>query len=266
MNIDEYQKAVKEIHVDTDKIKTRFENELYDKSKDKLNPIFFRRPVFLCFMSLVLILVLVSTNLLSQGNTSNFSITVYASDKNNEFILSDTPVTLSASTQFNMDGITNGETSVVNFDLNLKCKGENIKKITYQLSDKEITKENMEDAIAWFAENVSYVAGSDLRNRNDKSIYEYYSSGNQCFLTKMIGNAYSVDYENQNDKNYALVISLYKNKKGNFTAKDFTITVNISLNDGKSLEEQIVVHPLVGSISSMNGSQDLPKIQMMLKH
>ena len=268
MNIHEYKKAAQEIHVNTDKIKYRFEKTLYRKSKDKnkFNLANVKKPLLMCIASFILIFIIISANLLTGGNASNFSITVYASDVNNEFILSDTPITLTTSNQFNMQGITNNEIGTINFNLNLKCEGDNIESITYKLSDKIISINNRGGAVAWFAENDSYIISSSSKSIKDESVYESYSYDNKCFVTKMIGNAYSVDYDNQNNKNYALVISLYKNNKGDFIAKDFTITVIISLNNGTSLKRYILVHPIIGDVSNYKTPVDLPKIQMTLKH
>jgi len=268
MNIKEYKEAVQEIHVDTDKIKWRFENTLYKKAKDNnpFNLVTFKKPILMCIVSFIIIFVLISTNLFSGGNASNFSITVYASDVNDELILSDKPITLSTSNELNMLGITNNTTGTVNFGLNLKCKGDNITSITYKLTDKIISRDNRQVAVAWFAENDSYIISSNPENINDESVYESYSYDNKCFFTRMIGNAYSVDYANQNNKHYALAISLFKNKNGDFAAKDFTITAIIKLSDGKSLKRYILVHPLIGDVSNYKGPIDLPKLQMTLKH
>jgi hypothetical protein len=266
MNLSDYKKAVQEIHVNSDKIKLRFEKEINEKSKDKRTCNYiFKRPILTCLVLCILIFTFTFMIVLSGGNASNFTITVYASVKNDNLVLSDTPITLSTSSQFNMQGIENDEAGSVKFDLNLICKGDNIEKITYKLSDKIITKENRGEAVAWFAESDSYIIGSGSENIKDERIYESYSYDNKCFLTKMVGNAYSVEYENQNNKNYALVLSLNKNNKGNFTAQDFTITVNILFNDGTSLKRYIFVHPIIGDVTNYK-EPHLPKIQMMLKH
>lgn len=276
MNINKYKSAMEEIDIDTHKIRSGFENTLYQKNKDKniSHLAIVKKPLLICIASFLLIAVLISTNLLTDGNSSDFSLTVYASDVNKELDLSDTSVTLSASNQFNMQGITNNETGTVNFDLKLKCEGNNIESITYKLSDEIITKENRGRSVAWFVENDSFLISDSLVKsdkspfetyKEDENVYEIYRDDTKYYLTRMVGSAYSVDYENQQNKNYAIAISFQKDNKGDFIAEDFTITVTISLNDGSSLERYIEVKPVIGNILNDYKSDDLSKIQMTLK-
>lgn len=267
MNIDKYKKAMQEIPVNTDKITNGFVNMIYEKSKYRrmFRPMYLRKAVILCLVSFVIVYV-ISINLFNDGSNSNYTITVYASEIKKEIILSDTPITLSTSNKFNALGITNNETGSINFDLNLKCEGENIKNITYKLSDKAISIADRHEVVAWFAENTSYDTETNLIPMDDENVYESYSYNNKRSVTKMIGNLYSVDYENQNDKHYALVISLDKDDEGNFIADNFTITVMLTLTDGTTLKKQISVHPIIGDVTNYKTPNDMPKIQMSLKH
>jgi len=269
MNIEEYKGAMQEVHVNTDKIKLRFENTIDGKTKQEkiIHPYNFNKKILVCVMSFILIFVLVNFIPLTKGDSSKFTITVYASDLNKELFLSKTPITLSTSNQFNIQAITNegmeGETGSINFDLNFKCEGKNIKKITYQLSDKTISRENRDEAVAWFAENDSYGTISNSISSEDVSVYRAYrdDTNHTCYVTKMIGNRYCVDYENQNDKQYALEINLFQNEKGELEAKKFTITVILTLDDGSTLEKHILVRPLIAETSEY----DISKIAITLK-
>ena len=270
MNIEEYKRAMQEVYVSTDKIKLRFQNTIDEKMKHIkiVHPHNFNKKILVCVMSFILIFVLVNFIPLTKGDISKFTITVYASDLNKELFLSKTPITLSTSNQFNIQAITNegkdSETGSINFDLNFKCEGKNIRKITYQLSDKTISRENRGEAVAWFAENDdSYGTFPDSTSNEDVSVYRSYrdNTNHTCYVTKMIGNSYSVDYENQNDKQYALEINLFQNEKGELEAKKFTITVILTLDDGSTLEKHILVRPLIADTSEY----DISKIAITLK-
>lgn len=269
MNIEEYKKAMIEVSVDTDKIKSRFEKEINEKVKGKKVNILilYKRPIFICILSAVLVFTFSNLDRLNGGPVSNYTLTVYASSLDKEFVLSDEPITLSNSNQFNLQAISNkgenNETGSVNFDLNFKCEGRNIKNITYKLSDKIITRDNRGEAVAWFAENIQYNTVLNLKQDNDKSVYRILSSNQKStyFVTKMIGNFYCVDYENQNDKHYSLEINLSKDDKGKLTAKEFTITVILTLDDGTTLEKHILVTPLIANTLDYGVS----KIEMTLE-
>ncbi len=271
MNIEEYKRAMQEVNVDKDKIKLRFESSMDEKKKKHLRivqPNNFNRKIRICVTSLILIFMLINVKSLNNADVANFTITVYASDLNKELLLSKNPVSLSTSNQFNIQAITNegknSETGSVNFDLNFKCEGKNIRKITYQLSDKTISRENRSEAVAWFAENDdSYGTIPDSTSNEDVSVYRSYrdNTNHTCYVTKMIGNSYSVDYENQNDKQYALEINLFQNEKGELEAKKFTITVILTLDDGSTLEKHILVRPLIADTSEY----EISKIEITLK-
>ncbi|MFA9462711.1 MAG: hypothetical protein ACERKN_00305 [Velocimicrobium sp.] len=268
MNIEEYKMAMQNVYVNTDKIVFRFENtvDLQSKRGKKPRAFNFKKVIFACAMTVVLLSVLLNYKPLATRNVSNFTITVYASDLNKELILSDNPITLSTSSQFNIKAISNegneNSTGSINFDLNFKCDGENIKDITYQLSNQTISRENKEKALAWFAENASYNTNYNSLYKDDKDVYRVYRNDTThiYYVTKMIGNAYTVRYENQDDKNYALELNLFKDDNNNLTAKNFTITVTITLNDGTTLEKHILVRPLIAGTSDY----EVDKLEVLL--
>lgn len=257
MNIDDYKKVMQSYSVDTNRIKSRFaetkEKKSYQASRN-------RKCFFICVILTALIFLLFNLNIANDKNISNYTLSVYASSREMEKTLSDIPIIL--TNEFKMMGITNEgneyEEGTINFDLNFRCKGENIKKITYKLSDKLISCENRYIYEAWFAENAPYDTAAD----SDKSVYVKAGRVGEkyAFVTKMIGSSYTVNYENQNDKNYELEIQLKPDKKGNMTAKEFIITVIITLNDDTEIEKHILVHPLNYSTSGNTH----PKIEMRL--
>ncbi|WP_461207021.1 hypothetical protein [Clostridium sp. DL1XJH146] len=253
----EYKRAMQEIHINTDDVRLKFENRIQRKTKrEKIFEIIeFKKPIYVYGILLTLIIGLISINLSTDANVSNFTITAYASELNEKLTLSNEPITLSAFNQFNNLNITNDETGIITFDLNLKCEGESIKSITYRLADKNITRDNRNMAVAWFAENDSYNINSTEQYINDKSVYESYKYDNKYFVTKMIGSVYSVEYIDQNDKNYALAINLNKDHKGEYNAEKFTITVLITLDNGTVVEKHIFVKPIIA---------DMPVIEITL--
>lgn len=257
MNIDDYKKAMQSYSVDTNRIKSRFEEtkekKSYQASRNK-------KCIFVSVILTALISLLFNFNKANDKNISDYSFSVFASSREMEKTLSDIPIIL--TNEFKMMEVSNmgneyAEGSI-NFDLNFRCMGENISKITYKLSDKLISCENRYKYEAWFAENSPY----DITANSDKSVYmrlgkvgEKYS-----FVKKMIGSSYTVNYENQNDKNYELEIQLKPDKEGNMTAKEFIITAVITLNDGMKIEKHILVHPLKYRTSGNTP----PKIEMRL--
>lgn len=281
MRLNEYKEALREVIVDTDKIKDRFEKNIQKipnkngKRKSNFPKLFIKRPIVFGLTSLIIIFCVIFIDFMDAGKVSDFSIKVYAADKKSEQLLSDKPVSISLSNDFKMAGFSNDEIGNINFNLNFICEGDNIENITYQLSDQEITVYNKQQEVAWFVENDSYLLGATGENDVDQiidedemineGIYESFRDDKMCFVTKMIGNKYSVKGTDQNNKHYGLVINLFKDDKDEFTARNFIITVSVTLTDGTVIKKYISVEPYVGDLLNYKTSEDMPKLQMSLK-
>lgn len=267
MNMEEYKKAMNEISIDTEKVKNRF-RETKDKNTYKcLN---YKKLAFVFIMPIILIFTVSIFSFFNTESIPNITLKVYAADSSEEKSLSRIPVVLNTLHQPNMQSITNkgktDETGSVTYNLSFQCIGENIKSITYKLSDKEITRENRGEAVAWFAESCKYYSYfesiADPENTlHDKSIYLKIREFDNLMVTKMIGSSYTVDYENQNDKQYLLEINLNSDGKGKLVAKNFIINVIITMNSGKTVEKQIFVKPLEVEQSH----NEIYQIEMTLK-
>lgn len=261
MNMEEYKKAMQEVHINTDVVKSRFEET---KVKNINKSLCYKKSAFVLAMSVILVVIVPILNSFKTESIPDITLKVYASDLNKERVLSSIPVTLSTLHQPNLQAITNkgerNETGSINYNLSFQCVGENIKNITYKLSDKEITRENRGDVVAWFAENYSHSV-RNFNYENEKSNYRIIQENDNLIVTKMIGSSYTVDYENQNNKQYLLEINLNSDDKGNLTAENFIINVIITMNNGKILEKQILVNPLEVEQSDNN----IYQIEMRLK-
>jgi len=136
----------------------------------------------------------------------------------------------------------------VNFNINFACKGENIESITFSCNDQAVTINNRLHAAAYFVENITiptdeyqnYRLGTDTN-----FIYGFYGDNeNTASVTKLIGNTYTVSYEEQGKNQYGLVVAASVDETGNYQTDKLTIQVDIKMTDGSSLHKEIDMKPL----------------------
>ncbi len=245
MNINEYKEAMEEISVSSIEVEAALQ-----KKMNKDNEIKTKRtiPVY-TIMAILLIAFVFANDILV--NKPEISITVYAAETGeipltNEFAnfkVNATPI--SASSTIDKQG--NYQDSTVNYNIWFKCEGQDIKAITYNCSDRDITRGNRSKASAYYVENITMPVEEYKHydwKKDDTIISGWYGIGEtEAQVTKMIGSSYTVSYDQQMNKQYGLVIAATVDEEGNYTVEDTTIKVTIEMQDGSIQKKQLLVHP-----------------------
>lgn len=241
MNMDQYKKSMSEI-----KVKNMKTEDLLKKNSSKTRKLRVVKLIPILF-SVIFAVILMDV----YRDTPDISINVYAAEKEitltKDFIdlqLTANPL-IGSST---IDSKGNKYDSFVNYNINFACKGENIETITFTCNDQTVTMNNRLRADAYFVENINiptdeynnYKLGTDA-----DFIYGFYGENEDtASVTKLIGNTYTVAYEEQGKSQYGLVIAASVDETGNYQTDKLTIQVDIKMTDGSSLHKDIVMKPL----------------------
>ncbi len=244
MNINQYKKSMDEIIAD----KIEF-NDLLRKNVNKVNKYKFIKEISVCIIVCILIVNLYPFTNFSQ-HTPNIIIKAYAAEKDipltNDFI----NFSLDAN---KINGGLDSNRCFVNYNLYFQCEGDNISTITYTCSDQNINVSNRLNATAYYVENTSvpaYEYSNYISNRN--FIFGYKAEGEDIAkITKLIGNSYTVDYKNQNNKQYGLVLAGSVDVNGRYQFDDTIIKVDITLNDNTTQHKKLIIKGSKGSFSEV---------------
>lgn len=240
MNMDQYKKSMSEI-----KVNKFTPEELIKKKNLKVKK--FR------FVKLIPVLcgIIFAVSLLDFNRKSpDISINVYAAEKEttltNDFINFDlNAIPLIGSS--NLDEQGKMYNSFVNYNINFICEGENIESITYTCTDQAVTRGNKWKADAYYVENLT-IPAEEYENHNWKS-YDGFISGYRfgdeanAVVTKLIGNSYTVTYQNQTEKQYGLVMAATTDEEGNYLVKALTVKIDITMTDGSLVHKEILIKP-----------------------
>jgi hypothetical protein len=163
----------------------------------------------------------------------NSNITIKAFAAENEIQLSKDLISFKLNA-VPINGAIDSVHSYINYNLYFKCEGENIKTITYTCSDQKINRYNRSTANAYYVENISVPVDDFSKEiKADNCIYGGYGEGEDlASITKLIGNTYTVDYHNQADKQYGIVLAATVDEKGTYKVYSTKIKVDITLKDG----------------------------------
>lgn len=232
MNIDQYNKSMDEIEV------RRFKVEELINKDNKKSP---KNKVVKFAFAYILIGILV-LNIILPKNNSKIILTVYAADE--EIMLSKDFVNFNLNASFIL-GMSESKSKYgfVGCNINFKCEGQDIKTITYICSDQTIDRNNRENASAYYVENLD-VPIEDAKNyQNDNDyIYGYTVQGEKTsHITKIIGSSYSVDYKDQNNKQYGLVIAATIDENDNYIINDTIINIEIQLKNGSIQYKKLMI-------------------------
>jgi hypothetical protein len=244
MNIWEYKNAMNQIVVDTANIQASFENK---RKKEKSNGIKNIVPSFAILAILLVVFIAVQG---IPATEPNIIMTVYAAENSKvqltkEFVTIKTTADLFLGSS-TLDSKGNHLDSKVNYNINFLCEGQNIRVITYSCSDKKITRADISSATAYYVENITMPLEEYRRykaNEDEQFLVGFYGeSQSDAHVTRLIGEAYTVSYENQATKPYGLVVAAEVDANENYHFNDFTIHVKIELKDGSIIKKKLLVH------------------------
>lgn len=199
---------------------------------------------------MLMIVVLLSVSVLSGHNQVTF--VVYASE-GNQVELGNDAVKLRKQIDFESAGVSiYGEKQKAEFvyRFDIKCEGENLKKITY-IIEGEKTASNIHELgnhIVWFAE-VADIPYDSSKNRAYPFAYRSYENAGKRETYVYLGSQYTVDANHQNDKYYCIEYRIEKDSNDEYHTKPFDICVSIEMMDGSMIEK--VLH-LVPEFDVMN--------------
>lgn len=187
---------------------------------------------------------------------SDISITAYAAEQ--EAILSKDYIRFNLAANL-MDGGTsiddegNNYNSYVNFNLNFLCEGKDLETLTYTCSEKNITRSNRSSASAYYVENLTVpLKEFGTQMKNNDSLYGYYGEGETTArITKLIGNSYSVTYDDQKKLPYGLVIAADVDENNNYRIKDIIIKLDITMKDGSVKHKRIKIEAAKDALSGI---------------
>lgn len=248
MNIVEYKEAMIEIPVNTEDVKAmllkKMKEENTYKGKDGL-----KKFIPVCSIVAIIMVVILVTRIMYSDNYP-ITITVYAAEVG-EVSLSDDPVSIKLSANFYTGGYYsdlqgNPCDARVNFNIKFNCVGQDIDNITYSCSDKEVTRANKSRTSAYYVENIIMPLEEYLNRqwfKDETFLYGSYGEGEEkANLTKLIGSSYTVDYDEQLNKQYGLEMPATVDEDNNFHIKDLIIKVTIQMKDGSVQHKKLIVH------------------------
>jgi hypothetical protein len=198
-----------------------------------------RRKFVLAFILIGIILI----NIIPSSRPQ-ITITAYAAE--NEVMLSNKFAEFDLSAQPLDGGLYDDKNAYMNYNIYFKCEGENIKSITYTCTDKAVTLNNRRSASAYYVQNMTMTVDEYKENNQyEDLIYSYYTTKlNLARIVRLIGNSYSVPYENQSDIQYGLILAATYEKVNNYYnyyINDTIIKVDILFNDGSEQHKKILI-------------------------
>jgi hypothetical protein len=175
-----------------------------------------------------------------SGHKTAITVTAYAAE--NEIELSKDFVNFELSAM-PVDGGSDTSYSYVNYNINFRCEGQDIRSITYTCSDQEVTRSNRESTSAYYVENmiVPIDQYSDIIQENN-FLYGYYVPGeNTANIRRLIGNSYRVNYGDQNSIQYGLIIAAKDEDTYRCSIEETVIKLDIYFNDGSVQHRKIII-------------------------
>ncbi|MBD5462574.1 MAG: hypothetical protein HDR24_05875 [Lachnospiraceae bacterium] len=172
------------------------------------------------------------------------TITVYAAE-GNHIDLSDevTSSYLAADVSYMVSSVE--EDFETNINLSFYFDGKNIDVITLTCSDTEISRKNLKSQSAYFVENIPFDSNMYLQMMKEYESKENFlniiSSESFSVITMLIGNSYSILYNEQDAWQYGIVLHAYKTKNGTYAITETIINVDILLENGKTVQRRIKI-------------------------
>jgi hypothetical protein len=233
-----------EIFVDTAKIQASLQNKLNKEERNGMKKV---------VPSFAILAVLMVVFIFLQGIPATEPIilmTVYAAENSEvqltkEFTNIKTTADLFVGSSA-LDTQGNHFDSKVNYNINFICEGQDIIAITYACSDTKVTRADISSAAAYYVENITMPVEEYRKykmNEDEQFLSGFYGEGEkEAHVTRLIGEAYTVPYENQMSKQYGLVVAAEVDAEENYHFDDFAIHVEIELKDGSIIKKILLVH------------------------
>ena len=234
MNISQYNEAMDEIQAD----EIGMEELIKRKNKIMRKK---RQVKFVAFCAVLCILVFSIRPFIGiLGDDTEIYIKVYAAE--NEVQLDKDFI----SFNLNASGTNGGDDldhCYMNYNLNFNCEGDNIDTITYTCNEKKITKMNRLHASAYYVENLVTPSNElSAQMKDNNFLYSYIIEiDSTAHITKLIGSSYTVTYDEQNNKQYGLIVGGNLDQDGNYQFDDTIIKVDIKLKDGTVKHKKILM-------------------------
>ncbi len=235
MNISQYKKSMNEIDV------RKFSSEeLISENSKKLKRAKIKKITLVNLFIGIVFLNLIWFNILPSQN-SRITFTAYGAV--DEMQLSNRFVDFNTTISPMNGGINNDKSGYVNSNIYFRCEGEDIEFITYTSSDQIVDQSNWKGATAYYVENmVIPLSEYNSRINEDDFIYGYYVPGEDTAnITKVIGSSYSVNYEDQNDKQYGLILAATVDQTGILQINDAIIKIDVHFYDGSVQHKKMLI-------------------------
>ena len=233
MDINQYNNSMDEISV------KKYEMEELLNKRNKARKKEDKRRYVLAFILIGILLI----NIL-PGSNPKITITAYAAE--DEVLLSKKFVEFDLKAQLSDGGLYDDNNAYMNYNIYFKCEGQNIKSITYTCSDKEVNLNNRKSASAYYVENMTMTVDEYKKNNQyEDIIYSYYVlEMDMARIVRLVGNSYSVAYEDQSNIQYGLILAATYEKTNNYYnyhINDTIIKVDILFHDGSVQHRKILI-------------------------
>jgi hypothetical protein len=175
-----------------------------------------------------------------SGHNTAITVTAYAAESEVELSKDFVDFELSAKP---VDGGSSEIDCYINYNINFRCEGQDIRSITYTCSDQEVTRENRASASAYYVENMIIPIDEfgGIQN-DDRALYGYYAPGEDTAnVTRLIGNSYRVNYEDQNNIQYGLIIAAMNEDDDRYSIEETVIKLDIHFNNGSVQHRKIII-------------------------
>jgi hypothetical protein len=248
MNLDDYREAMKEIPVAAKGLDGKlFERvEARKKAKDKL----VTKKIMPIFALAAMIVLLLCTAWYKVSlDTPAIAVKVYAAEAEG-IPLSENFVTIDEQVTPFYGGYTVDEQgkkqgATMTYHIRFTCEGEGIDTITYILSEKEVTRDNRENAQAYYVENITLPVDEYRQLKKDKMerfISGFYGEGEEnATIINMIGSSYTVKYEEQENIAYGLVVAATVDEEDDYHCEDVVIRARIRMKNGSTVNKQFLL-------------------------
>lgn len=258
MGLSQYKNAMNEVKMDEKQDDVNIFIEL-NKKRLKIK----RRHIRQQFAALSL-MIIISASFILLNNSGNdnieFWINSEAAEPNK---ITENGVELAMSSQWNQFAYTDSEL-VISYDFSIRCHGDEIKSITYLLSEEIITRENRHNHHAWFAENRVLFNGNLTKKNEDDLVYEKIKDDEKSYEKRMIGEKIIVDYALQ-DSNVSIEVAYSNDGYGKYKSQPFELKVQIELDNGVIEEKVLILEPTVIDVNEMASIDVITNLVVSIK-
>ena len=251
MNIQNYKDAMNELSPDKQKLYTRIQEKVSDRSVKYL----FKGPRPALAFALALCL-LAGCLLIPALPGQEKSLTIMACAAGSKSIpLSEEPTFVYCQSDIQF-AVTHADSDhgVVNYNLGFQCEGDGILQITYRCQDEPVTPNNRADASCYFVYNLTVpVEEKESYMKREDFLQSLQPSGSpDCEMVFLIGNEYTVPYDRQDTEIFGIEIpvttTLHLDDTASITyetaaMEPITIEVILTMEDGSTQTKELRLTP-----------------------